>query len=532
LRYAKFYLRSTYQTAENGDDADKGKLEYYALLDRIERTDFHYFTEITGLTLTRDEKDLWYEASHDPWAQNYAPDTDPNPNQSVGFGVLKMAVHDNSGRVGGEVKVSTPRVSTFDIQPISEPLYRRFNKATEDLSDDPDTLMFYRARTDNGAGSKNYLYEDQHSIYSYDYAGVGTSAYGNGISFLGQINNKQDLDNEGKDKVYPHNFAIYVDTAYVNRGTGWIKPQYLLVVDPKTDFGYNGCPTCAPGADTVKYVYGRYLRNQADSAWVNGAPNGRVLKDTYIWKTQWNRLSFVNAIHALDTLYILNEQTTVDPVTGDVFDPIKQYYSNYQAGVGLQKTEVIDDPNNRVNFKKLYSDGIASGKVKAVPLNNNKHKDEVFSFRFVERQIDSDGNEIKDASKEFLIESESTTRTTRPVIAPMEGGWIKIQDYVPVITRGAYRDVILQAEVFNVEKSEKAPVANETVAAATEDVKVISGKGSVTILNGAGKQVLISNLLGQTVVRAVLTSDQVTLDAPQGVVVVTIDGNAVKAVVK
>jgi hypothetical protein len=318
---------------------------------------------------------------------------------------------------------------------------------------------------------------------------------------------------------------MYVDTAYVNRGTGWIKPQYMLVVGPKIDFGYESCPTCGQGSDTVDYVYGRYLRNQRDSAWVRGNPQGNMFNKEYIWHTEWNRLSFVNAIHAGDTLYILNEQTTFDPVTGKIFDPIDQYCSNYQQGAGLP-AEGDNDPNNRLNFALLR----ASGKVQTKYLGNNTHKDEVFSFRYVERQLNADGTVNTGASKEFFIESESTNTTKTPIIAPMEGGWIKIQDGAVVIQRGAYRDVILQAEIFNVEKTADDPVSNETVTA--DDVKVISGKGSVTILNAAGKQALIVNTLGQTVANTVLMSDNATIDAPQGVVFVKIGGNAVKAVVK
>ena len=47
------------------------------------------------------------------------------------------------------------------------------------------------------------------------------------------------------------------------------------------------------------------------------------------------------------------------------------------------------------------------------------------------------------------------------------------------------------------------------------------------------KKVVITNILGQTVANTVITSDNATIAAPQGVVVVAVEGEeAVKAIVK
>jgi fructose-specific phosphotransferase system IIC component len=117
------------------------------------------------------------------------------------------------------------------------------------------------------------------------------------------------------------------------------------------------------------------------------------------------------------------------------------------------------------------------------------------------------------------------------VIAPMQGGWVKIQNNELVISRGSYKDAVLEAEKWNTEWTTEAPVANEKVGAAA--VKVVAGEGTITILNAAGKRAVISNVLGQTVANAVLTSDNATIEAPKGILVVAVEGeNAVKAVVK
>ena len=80
-------------------------------------------------------------------------------------------------------------------------------------------------------------------------------------------------------------------------------------------------------------------------------------------------------------------------------------------------------------------------------------------------------------------------------------------------------------------ESQSAPTANEGIA--TSEVKVIAGEGSVTIAGAAGKKVVISNILGQVVANTVISSDNATIAAPAGVVVVAVEGEAaVKAIVK
>lgn len=79
--------------------------------------------------------------------------------------------------------------------------------------------------------------------------------------------------------------------------------------------------------------------------------------------------------------------------------------------------------------------------------------------------------------------------------------------------------------------SADAPTANDDVTVAT--VKVVAGAGQVTVAGAAGKKVVVTNILGQVVANTVLTSDNATIAAPQGVVVVAVEGEeAVKAIVK
>ena len=86
------------------------------------------------------------------------------------------------------------------------------------------------------------------------------------------------------------------------------------------------------------------------------------------------------------------------------------------------------------------------------------------------------------------------------------------------------------ALIVTIEEAQ-APTANDEITAS--EVKVIAGNGQITINGAAGKKVVVSNILGQVVANTVLTSDNATIAAPQGVVVVAVEGEeAVKAIVK
>ena len=86
-----------------------------------------------------------------------------------------------------------------------------------------------------------------------------------------------------------------------------------------------------------------------------------------------------------------------------------------------------------------------------------------------------------------------------------------------------------KAMVFTL--GDETPTANEGVE--VSEVKVIAGEGNVMIAGAQGKKVVISNNLGQVVANTVIASDNATIAAPAGVVVVAVEGEAaVKAIVK
>ena len=128
---------------------------------------------------------------------------------------------------------------------------------------------------------------------------------------------------------------------------------------------------------------------------------------------------------------------------------------------------------------------------------------------------------------DFLIETAGNKK-----IPTENQAWVAIKNGVPVVAEYAtYTDAIADAEIFNIEKTDKAATDNEEVT--VSEVTIIAGNGQLTIAGAAGKKVVISNILGQVVANTVVSSDNATIAAPQGIVVVAVEGEeAVKAIVK
>ena len=559
----------------------------------------------------------------------------------------------------GDALINT-HVSTFQLEHDDDPIYRRlhWNEPEQwggddlwQINDNPVTVEFHEQ---NGDVSGYRLYENsgnytdpypQADMYGAD-GGRVYNRYDDGrspdyfrdsllnvISFLGINHNAQFGDKT--------NYAIFVDTAYINRGTGWIKPQYMLVVDPLLDeeigdcdpatglypnlgnfrigrYLFNSSQYAKAGVDSVlsrriEYIYdvngdivdeypfyyyivsdrlydsvyyynsiNKYVNpmvyqfkadnwNKVEPVKINEVAKGKVRNNfvyrnnngvynaevyNYPWQDKWERLAFTWAIHKGDSLYVLKG---VEPAyEGDSFeDPervierlVAEYGGYHQGGRYIDFVDklinynvagsyyqtyypqgdrtLVPDIRRYHTFKSLEQvqrEGRTIGLQAIIDLSDNTHKDWVFSFRYIER-----------GSSDFVIESETQGRDTRnsAIIRPGYGGWIKHDNFVPTISRTTEVENMgqVQGSVFNV-KFKENPVANETVRTAASNVNVIAGTGSVTIQNAEGKNVVITNMLGQTVARASLTSNSATIAVPAGVAVVMVEGeSAVKALVK
>lgn len=73
--------------------------------------------------------------------------------------------------------------------------------------------------------------------------------------------------------------------------------------------------------------------------------------------------------------------------------------------------------------------------------------------------------------------------------------------------------------------------SNEAISSAST-VKVIAGNGEIQIVGAQGKNVIVANALGQTVANEVVSSDNATISVPAGFVIVNVEGEAFKALVK
>ena len=273
------------------------------------------------------------------------------------------------------------------------------------------------------------------------------------------------------------NPAMYADTA---AGFNTWRPQFMLAVDATIVPAGKWCEehkssTCAHAVPTPGYVEGRYLVNLNDSVNTKGVEREDCMYQNFEADDNYYRLGFVHAKHIGDTLVIAS--------TGD--------------SISL--------------------------------LNNELDKYCTFAFRYVDNE-----------SEAFIIETAYSvdTATVEDVtkgdaekvgdIMSSKVGYIKYHNGVPVVT--SQRS---EAEVFDLEVLENIiPTANETIADEAEGVEVIAGNGSVTIQGAAGKTVVITNILGKAVANTTLTSDNQTINVPAGIVVVTVDGEAVKAIVK
>ena len=295
-----------------------------------------------------------------------------------------------------------------------------------------------------------------------------------------------NIDNINQFKVNP---AIFADTAYINRvdANGELNTcyQYLLAVNVDPEKSYY-CPYNqehntdewrkehnGPCADAKEHraVYGRYLINLIDTANVYGATH--LHNNPYINDVEADehlaKLSFVEGYHIGDTLIITRK-----------------------GGEAVKLR--MDTPDfNVAKFAFRYV--------------NSSDKTFKIQTQYKEYDPEADADEIDDAAT--------------------NNGYLKWVNGTLAVT-GTFEN----GDVFGIEENyEGNPTVNEDIT--TSSISVIAKEGAVIIKGAAGKKVTISNVLGQTVANAVITSDEATITAPAGIVVVAVEGEAaVKAIVK
>ncbi len=432
--------------------------------------------------------------------------------------------YDPNATLKSQVLTET-RTSAFAIAPDNSPLYRRFNNVAlgESDTDAADSLIFVEKYR------KEYLMDEANPSFldkDVDYVGIWS-----------------------KDKA-KGKLAFNVDTAWLHRGSGEVKPQYLISVAredqgaietiPCTDEKGHHFYTDANGKvhptddaslcdhaqkGRAGFAYGKYLVNFSDSV------------KTHKYKTPYmdvdggyTRVGFVKAIHAGDSLFVLTQGfENVKPENLDTAEIIKKYKDlkiNEQFIVNLQ-----GDRHKNVTWSFRYVNPDKAGSVDEEGVANE--------FLFESNIYDKDNKPVSGSTKDGQV-TPTYGGIGKATIAPEYAAWLKMQNGCLVLTRGDSKfdkmstgsDGALIFNAYQKEDADKMVTDNETINT-VEGVSITTDNGTVTIQGAAGKSVVISNILGKVVAETVLSSDNATIAVPAGIVAVAVDGEAaVKVVVK
>ena len=267
------------------------------------------------------------------------------------------------------------------------------------------------------------------------------------------------------------NPTLYVDTAYVNR-EGNFAYQYLLGVRiNRVDTTYK-CNVPSHGIHRADTTFGDFLVNMVDSALAN--------KDVHNNKYQYNgeyKLAFVPGYHTNDTLFFTNK-------AGEVVS--KMEVGNGDFNIAKYAFKMIDEDENE--FVVETAAGYATKYNYVVDKNDNWH--------WIAASVES------------------------------KPGYLRWVNDNLVVT-----DDIANAAIFTMEDSELIATANEEISA-NAAVSVVATDGAVIVKGAEGKNVIVSTILGKVVANEVLNSDNETIAAPAGIVVVSVDGESFKVAVK
>lgn len=143
--------------------------------------------------------------------------------------------------------------------------------------------------------------------------------------------------------------------------------------------------------------------------------------------------------------------------------------------------------------------------------------------------IDFSKNGFNNAAVQFrLTKNDDQTAEFYIEVGDRSKGeqFVRLINGVAVLTED-----IADAERFNIAKTDDKPVSNDEIS--TSEVTVSTIDGAVVVKGAEGKNVVITNVLGQMLANTVVTSSEATIAVPAGVVFVSVDGEAaVKAIVK
>ena len=264
--------------------------------------------------------------------------------------------------------------------------------------------------------------------------------------------------------------GMIADTAYIGNGdTTYYRPQYLLAVDAIQHGPTKWCP---------EHGYGATCQHAID---IKGYLEGRFLvnlKDTAIAWDEANK-------HKDGNPYINSENF---------------YRLGFVQATHRNDSLIIANDNNRIY------------------VGDENYNVAKFAFRYVD-----------DAAGSFVIETADYVTLPDAKAGEMKPtyGYLKWMNNVVVVV-----DDIKDADVYNMNEAfEGNPTANEEISA-NAAVSVVATDGAVIVKGAEGKSIVVSTILGKVVANEVLNSDNETIAAPAGIVVVSVDGESFKVAVK
>ena len=477
-------VRATYQIKSGDNFIAVGKENNYVLSDVLTPATF-YFKENNET----EDKGCFYAFIDNEIANKHF--------------VNKLGVADQSLKaLLQEQVIKEVRTSAFAIGLADQPLYRRFNTALEGVEDGADKVLplkFYEYYV------KDYLMDETNKKFQREgmnYLGIGDRGLANvGLGF----------------NVRPFNIGKSLQSE--------IKPQYLVTVSnvdaenvivtpcDATDHQHmtvDGKPTNDPyecfhaGRDTVDFKRYKMLVSFADST-----ENAGVAEDNKLFTFgNYTRVGFVDAVEDDSTIYVLGNKYVNVATTSLNLNEIKE----------AAKAGLIDS----IDMRKAVME--------------DKHHNYTWSFRYITPEKVSSATE-ENLDVAFLIESNVSNDKS---IAPTNAAWIKNQNNCLVLSNpkestfenaktGGDNALIFNIEVGTGEDSDMA-TSNEEISAG--NVVVAGVNGAVVVKGAEGKNVIVSTILGKVVANEVVSSDNATIAAPAGVVVVSVDGESFKVVVK
>ena len=422
-----------------------------------------------------------------------------------------------------EAKVSTSCETVSDVFALvqsNRPLYRDLAKTGyADLVNNSKKAIDIKTVDIQGNES---LIEDSHSQQASFYK----------MNYLGAENYGDPSKNEG----------FYVDFVQASKDSRM--PQYMFVVAADSVPAYTYCDCdihdvkhginsdCGHSENYAGYVDGRFLVNFNDS--VKAAIDKLIPGVDKFAFDNYTRLGFVEAVHRGDSLYVLKAPYTLESIKEASVDPAD---------------------NGKKFINPLYLSEDSLGKVYDIVPLNGKHNNVAFALRNTE---DAEGSFVIESNDLYNDPETGLPQSKYSKIGSFAGAWIKIHNNVPVLAKfydkngdhntgdttdswlnmGDWAPVANGDEVINqaarfifedINKDSQA-TANETIA--TSSVIVAGQDGAVVVKGAEGKNVIVSTILGKVVANEVLTSDNAQIAAPQGVVVVSVDGESFKVVVK